>query len=54
MFGKSFLEECVGKNASLREAIHAFANFHVDVSIKSLLVGVLMVSSCIHSGQVVC
>ncbi len=36
MFGKWFLEEFVGKNAGLWEAVHAFADFHVDVSIKML------------------
>jgi hypothetical protein len=32
---KSFLEELVGKNPGLREAIHALLNFHEDVSIES-------------------
>ena len=35
MFGKLFLEEFVVKNAGLQEAVHAFADFHIDVSIKS-------------------
>ncbi len=32
--GKAFFEEFIGKDASLREAIHAFPNFHVDVTFK--------------------
>ena len=38
MFGKSFLEEFVGKNSGLREAIHALLDFHEDVSIESFVV----------------
>ncbi len=34
----SFLEELVGKNSSLREAIHALLDFHEDVSVESLVV----------------
>ncbi len=35
---KLFLEELVGKNPSLREAIHALLDFHEDVSIESFIV----------------
>jgi hypothetical protein len=35
---KSFLEEHVGKNPGLREAIHALLDFHGDVSIESFVV----------------
>ena len=35
MSRKSFLEELDGKNPSLREAIHAFLDFHEDLSIES-------------------
>ncbi len=38
MSRKSFLEELVGKNPGLREAIHALSDFHEDVSIESLVV----------------
>ncbi len=35
---KLFLEELVGKNPGLREAIHALLDFHEDVFIESLVV----------------
>ncbi len=35
---KSFLEELVGKNPGLREALHALLDFHEDESIESFVV----------------
>jgi hypothetical protein len=35
MFGKLFLEEFAGKNAGLQEAVHAFADFNIHLSIMS-------------------
>ncbi len=32
--GEAFLKEFVGKDAGLRETVHSFLNFHVDVTVK--------------------
>ncbi len=34
MAGKAFLKEFVGEDAGLRETLHSFPNFHVDVTVK--------------------
>ena len=44
MFAKSFLEEFVGKDTGLGKAIHAFADFNVDVVLVNLLLQLIMVN----------
>ncbi len=44
MFAKLFLEKFVGKDTSLGKAIHAFADFDVDVVLVKLLLQLIMVN----------
>ena len=47
MWQKEFLEVVIGNVTGLREAVHAFANFHIDVTIvdEVMEVVVLMMAS---------
>jgi hypothetical protein len=42
MMHQSFLEEFVGEDASLRQSIHSFADLHLNIAIKDLLLKLIM------------
>jgi len=50
MWQKEFLEVVIGNATGLREAVHAFANFHIDVPIVDEVMKVVVLHDCLGDG----
>ena len=51
MWQKEFLEVVIGDATSLREAVHAFANFHIYVTIVDEVMEVVVLHDCFGDGR---